>query len=51
MFQMLQKSLFELNINGEMRSIAARPADTLLYVLREQLQLTGAKPGCENGDL
>lgn len=27
-----------------------RPADTLLYVLRSQLGLTGAKPGCLNGD-
>ena len=27
-----------------------RPADTLLYTLRNELGLTGAKPGCENGD-
>lgn len=27
-----------------------RTADTLLYVLREKLGLTGAKPGCLNGD-
>lgn len=40
----------ELNINGEMRNVIVRPADTLLRVLREQLGLTGAKPGCENGD-
>jgi carbon-monoxide dehydrogenase small subunit len=40
----------ELDINGEKRNVIVRPADTLLRVLREQLGLTGAKPGCENGD-
>lgn len=41
---------FALNVNGERRTARARPADVLLYTLREQLGLTGAKPGCENGD-
>lgn len=42
----------ELNllVNGERRAVAARPSDTLLRVLREELGLTGAKAGCENGD-
>lgn len=40
----------EIDVNGEMKNIMARPADTLLYVLRDSLGLTGAKPGCENGD-
>lgn len=44
------KSVIELDINGEKRTVVVRPADTLLYILREQLGLTGAKPGCENGD-
>lgn len=39
-----------LDVNGEKRRVNARPADTLLHTLREQLGLTGAKPGCENGD-
>lgn len=39
-----------LRVNGEMRPVAVRPADTLLYTLRENLGLTGAKAGCENGD-
>ncbi len=39
-----------LNVNGEDRQINVRPADTLLYTLRDQLGLTGAKIGCENGD-
>ncbi len=39
-----------LTVNGEERRVAVRPADTLLRVLREKMGLTGAKPGCENGD-
>lgn len=46
----MYKSEIVLNINGEERSVYVRHADTLLYVLREQLGLTGAKPGCLNGD-
>lgn len=40
----------KLTVNGYPKEIAVRNADTLLYTLREQLGLTGAKPGCENGD-
>lgn len=43
------KCLMELNVNGAKHSVIARPADLLLNVLREQLGLTGAKPGCESG--
>lgn len=39
-----------LNINGEVHQVDFRPADTLLSVLRNQLSLTGPKPGCLNGD-
>jgi aerobic carbon-monoxide dehydrogenase small subunit len=39
-----------INVNGEERRLTVRPADTLLRALREKLGLTGAKPGCENGD-
>lgn len=44
------KTLIDLQINGEKRTVVTRPADTLLDILRQQLGLTGAKPGCENGD-
>lgn len=44
------KNIIELNINQGKTCVMARPADTLLYVLRQQLGLTGAKDGCENGD-
>jgi aerobic-type carbon monoxide dehydrogenase small subunit (CoxS/CutS family) len=50
MFQILTKTLIELDVNNEKKSAAVRPADTLLYVLREQLGLTGTKYGCGNGD-
>jgi aerobic-type carbon monoxide dehydrogenase small subunit (CoxS/CutS family) len=43
-------TVIELKVNGAIRSVAVRPADILLTTLREQLGLTGAKPGCENGD-
>jgi carbon-monoxide dehydrogenase small subunit len=49
-FQMVEEGLIELKVNGEKRKALIRPADTLLFVLRERLGLTGAKPGCENGD-
>ncbi len=44
------KTVIDLYVNGEKRSVLARPADLLLDVLRDQLGLTGAKPGCRNGD-
>lgn len=50
MLQMTGEGLIELKVNGETRKALVRPADTLLFALRERLGLTGAKPGCENGD-
>jgi aerobic-type carbon monoxide dehydrogenase small subunit (CoxS/CutS family) len=35
-----------LNINGESRAVEADPAASLLSVLRDDLDLTGAKYGC-----
>ncbi len=49
-FQMQSKGPIRLKVNGELREAVVRPSDTLLDVLRNQLGLTGAKPGCENGD-
>ena len=43
-------SAIELCVNEEMRIVCVQPSDILLDVLREQLGLTGAKPGCKNGD-
>ena len=39
-----------LQINGETHELLVRPSDVLLDVLRNQLGLTAAKPGCLNGD-
>lgn len=50
MFNLAKKELIEISVNGEKKSVVARPADTLLHVLREQLGLSGAKPSCKNGD-
>ena len=44
------KSVIELHVNGENHTVVVRPSDILLGVLREQLGLTRAKPGCKNGD-
>ena len=38
--------MIELNVNGEQRRVEAEPAMPLLWVLREQLGLTGTKFGC-----
>lgn len=40
----------QLYINGETRNVMVEPQWTLLYVLREILDLTGAKCGCGTGD-
>ena len=37
-------------INGEDRDFLCTPHQTLLQVLRDELQLTGAKEGCGTGD-
>ena len=42
--------MIRLNVNGEDRTLAVRPNATLLAVLRDDLDLTGAKRGCGTGD-
>jgi len=42
--------LVRLSVNGEAASVAFAPNKTLLEVLREDLQLTGTKHGCELGE-
>ena len=46
----MTKELLTLRVNGERHTIAAEPHHTLLEVLREELQLTGTKHGCELGE-
>ncbi|MDH3377734.1 MAG: (2Fe-2S)-binding protein [Gammaproteobacteria bacterium] len=38
--------LYTLNINGHSRSVEAEPATPLLWVIRDELNLTGTKFGC-----
>ncbi|PGL69870.1 (2Fe-2S)-binding protein [Bacillus sp. AFS055030] len=45
-----KKLSVSFSINDEIRQVEIHPADTLLFVLRKKLGLTGAKPGCLNGD-
>ena len=44
-----QRAELALTINGERRELAVDTRATLLDVLREQLDLTGAKKGCDHG--
>ncbi len=44
------KTLLTLTINGEDRDVFAASHKTLLEVLREDLNLTGTKHGCELGE-
>ena len=46
----MTKALLTLRVNGERHTVAAEPHHTLLEVLREELQLTGTKHGCELGE-
>jgi len=39
-----------LTVNGKQYSVKVEPRDTLLHVLRERLNLTGAKRTCDRGE-
>lgn len=45
----MAKQLMTFHVNGETQQVAASPTHTLLEVLREELDLTGTKHGCELG--
>jgi carbon-monoxide dehydrogenase small subunit len=44
------KILLRLSVNGETREVATEISKTLLEVLREDMNLTGTKHGCELGE-
>jgi len=44
----MKKELIELRINGRSREIAVEPNKLLLDTLREDLDLTGSKRGCDD---
>jgi len=37
---------YQLNVNGQRKEVSVDPATPLLWVLREELKLTGTKYGC-----
>ena len=37
---------YQLNVNGERREVSVDPSTPLLWVLREDLKMTGTKFGC-----
>ena len=44
----MKKELIELRVNGRTREVAIEPNKLLLDVLREDLDLTGSKRGCDD---
>ena len=46
----MPKTLLTLRVNGERHEVAAPIHKTLLEVLREEMNLTGTKHGCELGE-
>src|SRR6202790_5085564 len=43
----MKKELVELNVNGRTHELAIEPSALLLDVLRQDLELTGSKRGCD----
>ena len=41
--------MVSLTVNGEKREVEIEPGDTVNFVLRERLGLTGTKKGCDSG--
>jgi carbon-monoxide dehydrogenase small subunit len=44
----MKKELIELRVNGRAREVAIEPSKLLLDTLRQDLQLTGSKRGCDD---
>ena len=44
----MKKELIELKVNGRRQELAVEPSKLLLDVLREDLELTGSKRGCDD---
>ena len=47
---MVTKKPLQLTVNGQLRQIYVEPYYSLLDTLRDVLELTGAKKGCDEGD-
>ncbi len=46
----IEKSTITLTVNGEVYEIIVKPNSILLDVLRDELDFTGTKRGCDTGD-
>jgi len=46
----MAESQIEYNLHGKQQRAITEPAQTLLYLLRDELGLTGPKDGCSSGD-
>ena len=44
-----EKMPLKMEVNGQLQSLSVEPRATLLDILREQLDLTGSKKGCDYG--
>ena len=47
---MVTKKPLQITVNGQLRQIYVEPYYSLLDTLRDVLELTGAKKGCDEGD-
>ena len=47
---MAKKTVVEATINGELLEFLCEPRQSLLEVLRDELEMTGSKEGCLTGD-
>ena len=47
---MAEKATISFTVNGRLQTVEAYPMERLLDVLREQLNLTGTKEGCGEGE-
>ena len=45
-----EKNTITLTVNGEVYEVSVKPNSSLLDVLRDKLDLTGTKRGCDAGD-
>lgn len=48
LFLLMKKELIELRVNGRSHEVAVEPSKLLLDALRQDLQLTGSKRGCDD---
>lgn len=47
---MAKRRIVSFEVNGDQVEVAIEPRQTLLEVLRDELDLTGTKEGCSNGN-